>query len=290
MINRYYKEGQKLDVAGLNEITVLLDRSETEFSEIGWNSWRPNLDGPPHKHNDKDQIFYITDGVGKVKLGEQEYDVEPGCLAYVPAGTIHQTITTGDEPLCYVLFNIFNTNDKEGHASFADHIEKVKQIRRQQAESGNVSVDNEEVLTDIKSHKFFTDINDGKYYDFGSNATILLLERNETNRVELALIKWPEGSKGAMVAHKDKEQIFFVTEGEGEVTIGDETEVVKPGQLVFVPRNTPHTTHATKGELVYLCMNGLIENIGDESFDEMYKRVIDGRMKRWKEGDTSVGE
>ena len=56
MIHRYYKEGQKLDVAGLNEITVLLDRSETELTEIGWNCWRPNLDGPPHKHNDKDHF------------------------------------------------------------------------------------------------------------------------------------------------------------------------------------------------------------------------------------------
>ena len=74
MINRYYKDGQKLDVAGLNEITVLLDRSETELSEVGWNCWRPKLDGPPHKHNDKDQIFYITDGIGQIKLGDKVFN------------------------------------------------------------------------------------------------------------------------------------------------------------------------------------------------------------------------
>jgi len=290
MINRYYKDGQKLDVAGLNEITVLLDRSETEFSEIGWNCWRPLLDGPPHKHNDKDQIFYITDGVGKVRLGEKELDVKPGCLAYVPAGIVHQTITTSDEPLCYVLFNIFNSQDKEGHASFAEHIEKVKQIRKMQAESGNVSVDEDESLSDIKESKFFTDVNEGKLYEFGSNTTTLLLERNETNRVELALIKWREGQRGAMVAHKDKEQIFFVISGEGEVTVDGVTKEVKSGQLVFVPRNTPHTTEAKNGELVYLCMNGLVENTKDESFDEMYKRIIDGRLKRFESGDDSVGE
>lgn len=290
MINRYYKEGQKLDVAGLNEIIVLLDRSESEFSEIGWNSWRPNLDGPPHKHNYKDQIFYITDGVGIVKLGNEEFPVKPGCLAYIPAGIAHQTITTSDEPLCYVLFNIFNSQDKEGHATFADHIEKVKQIRKQQAESGVIDADNEETLTDIKTRKFFNDINDGKVYDFGSNSTTLLLERNETNRVELAVIKWPEGSKGAMVAHKDKEQIFFVLKGEGKVTIDGETEIVKPGSLIFVPRNTPHTTEATKGELSYLCMNALVENVGDESFDKMYHRIIADRMQRWKDGNEEVGE
>ena len=40
MIHRYYKEGQKLDVAGLNQITVLLDRTETELTEIALNEWR----------------------------------------------------------------------------------------------------------------------------------------------------------------------------------------------------------------------------------------------------------
>ena len=290
MINRYYKEGQKLDVAGLNEITVLLDRSETEFSEIGWNCWRPNLDGPPHKHNDKDQIFYITDGVGKVRLGDQVFDVKPGCLAYVPAGMVHQTITTGNEPLCYVLFNVFNTQDKECHATFADHIEKVKQIRKQQAESGNVADDNEETLVDVKACKFFTDVKDAKVYEFGSNTTTLLLDRNETNRVEFAVIKWREGMKGAMVAHKEKEQIFFVLDGEGEVTVDGVTQMVKPGHLVFVPRNTAHTTEATNGELTYLCLNSMVENMNDESFDAMYHRIIEGRLKRFESGDDSIGE
>lgn len=290
MINRFYKEGQKLDVAGLNEIIVLLDRSETEFSEVGWNCWRPNLDGPPHKHNDKDQIFYITDGVGKVKLGDKVFDVKPGCLAYVPAGMVHQTITTGDEPLCYVLFNVFSTNDKEGHATFADHIEQVKQIRKQQAESGNATFDNEEVLANVKACKFFTDVNDGKVYEFGSNTTTLLLDRNETNRVEFAVIKWREGQKGPMVAHKEKEQIFFVLEGQGEVTVDGVTQMVKPGHLVFVPRNMAHTTEAKNGELTYLCLNSMVETMSDESFDSMYHRIIDGRLKRFNEKIDLVGE
>lgn len=290
MIIRFYKNGQKLDVAGLNEITVLLDRSETEFSEIGWNCWKPNLDGPPHKHNDKDQIFYITDGIGIVKVGNKKHNVKSGCMVYVPAGIVHQTITTGDEPLCYILFNIFNTLGKEGHDSFADHIEKVKQIRKQQAETGIVTVDEEETLPHIKASKFLSDVNDGKLYEFGSNTTTLLLERNETNRVEFALIKWREGQRGAMVAHKDKEQVFFIIEGQGKVTIDGVTETVKPGNLIFVPRNTPHTTEAIGGELTYLCMNGLVNNIGDESFDDMYNRIIEDRMKRFKSGINTVGE
>jgi len=290
MINKYFREGEKLDVAGLNEITVLIDRSETELTEVGWNSWRPRLDGPPHKHNDKDQVFYITDGIGKVKLGDETFDVAPGDLAYVPAGLVHQTITTGDEPLSYMLFNIFNDPGKEGHATFADHIEKVKMIRKQQAESGSANVVEEDVLKEIKQSIFIKDVYSGKRYEFGSNSTILLLDRNETNRGEVTVVIWPEGNKGAMVAHKEKEQTFFVLQGEGLVTVGSETKEIKEGSVVFVPRNTPHTTESTKGELTYLCMNGLVNPESYSSFDEMYNAVAPQRIERWKSGKQEVGD
>lgn len=289
MINRYYKEGVKLDVAGLNEITVLIDRSETELTEIGWNCWRPNLDGPPHKHNDKDQVFYITNGKGMVKLGEKSYPVGPGNICYVPAGITHQTITVGEGSLCYILFNIFNNPSKEGHATFAEHIEKVKEIRKKQTESGKVDMDEELPPEKIKTAQLFNDPDEGKVYDFGSNSTTLLLERNDTNLVELALIRWPEGSKGAMAAHTDKEQTFFLLEGKGSVTVNGETEEVGPGNIVFIPRNAPHTSEAIEGELVYLCLNSLVDP-SDESFDSMYKRVAPARIDRWKKGDDSVGE
>lgn len=292
MLHKNFKEGQQLDVAGLNKIIVLVDRSESELSEIGLNEWRPNLDGPPHKHGDKDQIFYITSGVGKVKLGTKEYHVSEGSCAYVPAGLVHQTITTGDEPLCYMLFNVFDSPDnKEGHGTFAEHIEKVKQIRKQQAESGKSDVgDNESDVINVKAAKFFKNVYQGKEYNFGSNSAILLLDRQETNGFELVVVKWPPHNKGAMVAHSEKEQTFFVLKGTGAVTIADETENVKPGDVVFVPRNTSHTTESFEEELSYLCLNSHAVQPKDESFDAMYNRIAPQRMERWKAGSEDTGE
>ena len=291
MINRYYKNGEQLDVAGLNKITVLLDRSETELTEIGMNEWRPNLDGPPHKHNDKDQVFYITSGEGIVKVDTMEYRVTEGCCVYVSAGCVHQTITTSDVPLVYLLLNIFNDPEKEGHTSFKDHIEKVQLIRKQQAESGETGNDSEgELNVEKKKPKFFKSVFEGKKYDFGSNSTILLLDRNETNNFELVVVKWPPQNKGAVVTHSEKEQSFFILKGHGEVTVGDETEKVVPGNLVFVPRNTPHTTESFDEELVYLCLNSHAVPYKDKSFDAMYNRIAPVRIERWKAGDNSVGE
>lgn len=256
MVIRYYKEGQKLDVAGLNEITVLIDRSETELTEVGWNCWTPNQDGPPHKHNDKIQLFYVTDGVGKINLGDDVYNAKPGDLAFVPAGLVHQTITTTSEKLCYMLFNIFIDKGKEGHTTFADHIEKVKQIRKLQAESGVSGELDEDKIKEVLPGKFFTQILTLNKLALANKHAVELITRDSKLNMELNLVHRTSSTKNELEVHTDKEQTFFIIEGEGTVTVGTETEKVKSGNLIFIPRNVYHKAEATSNHLYYLCLNG----------------------------------
>mgnify|MGYP001823234216 CR=1 FL=1 len=262
MINRYYKDREKQYGKGLNSIRVLIDRSETEKTETGWSFWKPALAGPLQEHKGRDLVFYIMEGAGEIRLGDQLIGLKQGNLLYVPDGVQHQILTQEDDSLSYILFTVFNDPAKQ---------------------DSNAQIDQ------IREPIFLRNTDQGKVYEFGSNTTTLLLERNRTNKVELALIRWPEGSKGAMAAHKDKEQTFYVLSGRGNVTIDGDTEQVLPGHVVFVPRNTPHTSEALEGELVYLCLNSLV-NPADESFDTMYQRIIPGRMERWKNGNNKVGE
>ena len=291
MIRSHYQKGQKLDVAGLNVVTVLVDRSATQLTEVGWNRWSKGLEGPPHSHEAKEQVFYVTDGQGTVVVGKARYAVKPGSLIYVPPAAIHQTIVTGDAPLSYFLFNAFLDASKEGHASFAEHIEKVKQVRRQQAESQQAAVvgADSRALSD-RPGKMVADIHAGQLFDFGSNTTRLVLERNEAVRAEVTLVTWPKGSKGAMVSHPEKEQTFFVLAGRGKVTISGETLPVGAGDVVFVPWKAPHTTEAGAETLTYLCLNTHVVETKEKSFEEMYNRVAPGRIARWKSGEATVGE
>ena len=291
MIHRYYQDGQVLNVADLNEMIVLIDRTETELTEIALNTWRMGLAGPPHSHDQKEQIFYITSGSGIVVVGQDSFPVKKGDLVFVPRGAEHRTIAGKNEALHYILFNVFSSPEKEGHGTFAEHIEKVKHIRRQQADTGRSSVaDAERSVAASKPARYITDIKGGKLFEYGSNTTRLLLDRSETEGFEMVLVSWPPGNTGAMVAHKEKEQTFFVLSGSGWVVVGEEKAAVKPGDIVFVPRNTPHTTQAGTEELTYLCLNTLVVKTQDGSFEQMYNRVAPSRMDRWKKGDTSVGD
>jgi mannose-6-phosphate isomerase-like protein (cupin superfamily) len=258
MIHRYFRDGQKIDVAGLNQITVLLDRSETELTEIGLNEWNPKLDSPPHKHTDKDQVFYIVSGEGVVKLGDEQHPVKPGYLVYVPAGLIHQSVTIGEEPLCYVLYNVFNDSAKEGHATFADHIEKVKLIRKQQAETGNAEIDKSASIGTIRTPKVITNVYSGKELYFNSYKSIFHLTRNETNRFEFATVHWEAGKNETLPAEMQKEQALFVLKGEGLISMDEETEKLKAGDLVYVPRNSSCTIQSSEAGLIYLCISSIV--------------------------------
>ncbi len=234
MIIRNIKGQEQLDVSGLNKITVLLDRSESALSEIGFNEWRPNQDGPPHNHPEKDQVFFIYSGIGVVKLANDRYDVARGDVVYVPAGLVHQTVTER-EPLTYVLFNVFNDASKEGHATFADHIEKVKGIRKQQAEKGSAgSVDSDSGLV-INNPKFIRNMVINKESHSELTPPLELLNSEETNRFSFSVVKIPPGSNEALTAEQYKESAFFIVEGGGEITLEDETGRAGKGDLFYVP-------------------------------------------------------
>jgi mannose-6-phosphate isomerase-like protein (cupin superfamily) len=290
MIHRRYDQGERLDVAGLNEITVLIDRSCAARTEVGLNSWVPGQDGPPHRHAAKEQIFFVLAGAGTVRVGDETYHVQPHDFVYVPAGVEHQTIAAGPGPLQYLLFNAFRDAAKEGHATFAEHIAAVKHIRRAQADRQESAADGEAAPpTPTRPGKHLRGLLGGKLYDFGANTTHLLLDRSEAARCEATIVSWPPLSKGALVSHKEKEQTFLVLEGSGEVTVGDETRSISVGDVVFVPWQAPHTTAAGAAPLVYLCINTIVTEERDPTFQAMYDRVAAGRIARWKSGDTKVG-
>mgnify|MGYP000573441584 CR=1 FL=1 len=232
MICRHPTQGQKLDVAGLNEITVLIDRSETELTEVAMNSWSPGLDGPPHAHDQKEQNFLVTSGRGEVVIGADRFPAAPGDLFYVPAGVVHQTINLNkDQRLVYFLFNAFLDAGKEGHASFADHIAKVKHVRRQQADEQKAGVPGGTAPgTRRRGAK--------SVLPGPGPAATTLIKRSETTRCEALAWHLAAGSGATIPADAHKEQTLFVHSGTGTIQIGTERAEVKAHHTLLVPRGT----------------------------------------------------
>ena len=52
-----------------------------------------------HYHPRAEEIYYITHGTGRMKLGQAERDVRPGDAIAIPPGQAHKLWNIGDEPL-----------------------------------------------------------------------------------------------------------------------------------------------------------------------------------------------
>ena len=67
-------------------------------------SVKPGGQVPSHVHDNEEQTYWIISGKGKIRLGNEEYDVKGGQAVYIPLGTEHTIKNTGEEPLEYVFF------------------------------------------------------------------------------------------------------------------------------------------------------------------------------------------
>lgn len=68
-----------------------------------------------------------------------------------------------------------------------------------------------------------------------------------TEKFNAVFLYYPPGIKNNLHSHEDLETIYFIANGEGWVTGGEEQELLKKGDLVYIPKNTKHQV-ANRGE------------------------------------------
>ncbi len=74
----------------INELTV----SETEL--------KPKQETRGHKHTEASEVYFFVEGRGKMKVGEQEYDVSKGSVMLVSRGEFHKVINPQSRKLVFI--------------------------------------------------------------------------------------------------------------------------------------------------------------------------------------------
>jgi mannose-6-phosphate isomerase-like protein (cupin superfamily) len=52
-----------------------------------------------HLHRVTEELYFITAGTARMRLGDEERDVRPGDCIVIPPGVLHQIVNTGAGPL-----------------------------------------------------------------------------------------------------------------------------------------------------------------------------------------------
>lgn len=100
----------------------------------------------------------------------------------------------------------------------------------------------------------------------------MILPRNITESVEVVWERLEPFEGTPSDRHASFDQLFVILKGIGKVTAGEETSLVRPLTVVFIPMGTPHSVLSSSEEgLEYLFFN--VWRNGIPSAESDWKRV-----------------
>jgi quercetin dioxygenase-like cupin family protein len=119
--------------------------------------------------------------------------------------------------------------------------------------------------TDLSRYQFPTHIND------------LVMDRSEARFSEVFIVVIEPGKAPPLHVHNDTEQIFYVIEGSGRLTIGKEDQKnhsVRTGDIIRIPLGEWHSIEADSGEILkYVAIDcfGSVRNENEPTWDAHVK-------------------
>ncbi|MDX9881551.1 MAG: cupin domain-containing protein [Prolixibacteraceae bacterium] len=104
---------------------IVMDRSEARFSEVFIVVIEPEKAPPLHKHDDTEQIFYVTEGSGILTIGKeapQLMKVKPGDVVRVPVGAWHSIKADQGDTLKYLAIDCFGGIRNQDEPTWDSHV------------------------------------------------------------------------------------------------------------------------------------------------------------------------
>ena len=89
--------------------------------------------------------------------------------------------------------------------------------------------------------------------------------------MKAGIVTKPESEGPPLHMHPNEEQFTLVLEGKLHIILGDEDLIVEPGDLVHIPRFTPHRTRPVDGPAVFYAVKSPAGKTGE--MDEDYNKV-----------------
>jgi len=95
-------------------------------------------------------------------------------------------------------------------------------------------------------------------YAFPTHVNELVIDRSQAAASEVFLVEIEDGHALPLHRHDDMEQVYYVVEGRGTLTVNGEQHPIQPGDAVLIPASAPHTVTAEGGRVRYLAVDSFL--------------------------------
>ena len=104
---------------------LVMDRSDAETSEVFIVVLEPGEAPPTHLHHDTEQIFFMQQGYGTLRIGEdgsQQFPVKPGDVIRIPPHTYHSILCESPMPIIYLSVDCFLGGRPQAEPTWDTHV------------------------------------------------------------------------------------------------------------------------------------------------------------------------
>ena len=111
--------------------SLLIDRKDTEGSEVFLTTIEPKKFAPRHIHNDNEQLYYVIEGEGLItyrlfhEASDKEVKIKSGQVVFIPLKTEHQIVCLGEKPLIYLTVDVFPKGKPTDEPTWDAHAKKL---------------------------------------------------------------------------------------------------------------------------------------------------------------------
>lgn len=190
--------------------------------------------GPELHYHQSDQIYFLTRGSVKIRLGDETQHVPTRSLIFIPAGTAHM-----------------NWNDGEGQEAHLEMLfpapHRFKQLAYMVDKPEDVP---DEWKTNKKAYVRSLDVAKAVETAPGIKTFPLADPSSGSDRVQIHYSEVQPHQEESTLRVHEYDQYFFVLDGELTVEIALQKHIAKSETLVVVPAGVPYRQHNAGGTVV----------------------------------------
>ncbi len=222
------------------------------------------IDGAFHTHGDA--VKYYLEGKGKEIIDDQEVEVSPGDLAFIPANIWHGTENTGDEPMVFIAFHQipgthlpvpaswqYHADDLTEHESIESLIAKMENEDPAAMDSATLYSWRQHLLHELgvlddefnnrrKSKNYLVPRDEIPWETLADSQSVTLIAPElgfDIHTLQLSMRVVPPGHTDSTF-HRHGEAVHYYLSGQGHQIVGEESIAVETGDLVFIPAGIAH--------------------------------------------------
>ena len=229
------------------------------------------VDGAYHTHGDA--VKYYLEGEGKEIIGDEEYEVKAGDMAFIPANIWHGTENTGEGPMVFVAFHQlpgthlpvpapwqYDASDLAGRGDLFTFLEQVSGEEPETLDSASLYSRRQHFLHELgvlddefnlrrQEHRYVLPQRDIPKELSSDNALPLISAELgfDIYALQVSIREVPAGFRDSSF-HAHGEAVHYILSGQGTQKVNDEELPIESGDLVFIPLGARHGVISSSNE------------------------------------------